>query len=98
MKEALEANPNSFYVLDIRKGEDFDAGHIEHSVHSAWAKVGDLLETLPTNRPVVIGCYSGQTAGQTVGILRMLGFDARSLLAGVRDGWVEKEGLPVVTK
>lgn len=98
LKAALEANPSSFYVLDIRKGEDFDAGHIEYSVHSAWAEVGNLLDTLPTNRPVIIACYSGQTAGQTVGILRMLGFDARSLLAGVRDGWVGKEALPVVTK
>jgi rhodanese-related sulfurtransferase len=96
--DALEANPNAMYVLDIRSGEDFAEGHIEHSVHSAWAKVGDVLDTLPTNRPVVVGCYSGQTAGQTVGVLRMLGFDAKSLLYGVRDGWVQRAELPLVTE
>ncbi|HSW35071.1 MAG TPA: rhodanese-like domain-containing protein, partial [Candidatus Limnocylindrales bacterium] len=71
LKAALDADPNSFYVLDIRRGEDFAAGHIEHSVHSAWAAVGNVLDTLPTDRPIVIACYSGQTAGQTVGVLRM---------------------------
>ncbi|EEG77165.1 rhodanese-like domain-containing protein [Dethiobacter alkaliphilus] len=98
LQAGLEENPNAFYVLDIRRGEDFEEGYIEHSVHSPWAQVGELLESLPTNRPVVVGCYSGQTAGQTVGVLRMLGLDARSLLYGVRDGWVERAELPLVTE
>lgn len=98
LKDALDANPNAMYVLDIRRGEDFAEGHIEHSVHSAWAEVGNLLDTLPTNRPVVVGCFSGQTSGQTVAVLRMLGFDAKSILFGIRDGWVGKAGLPLVTE
>ncbi|MDW7649905.1 MAG: rhodanese-like domain-containing protein [Bacillota bacterium] len=98
LKDALDGNPSSFYVLDIRREEDFVEGHIEHSVHSAWAKAGDVLETLPTNRPVVVACYSGQTAGQTVGVLRLLGFDAKSLLYGVREGWVKRAELPLVTE
>ncbi|MCW3489884.1 rhodanese-like domain-containing protein [Dethiobacter alkaliphilus] len=97
LQAGLEDNPNAFYVLDIRRPDDFAEGHIEHSVHSPWSQVGEVLESLPTNRPVVVGCYSGQTAGQTVGVLRMLGLDARSLLFGVRDGW-EEEGLPLVTE
>ncbi len=100
--EELQANPMSAVVYDIRgaKGEehDFDTYHIEHSKHIAWGQFGSVLEELPTNVPVVIGCYSGQTAAQTLGVLRMLGFDnARSLVYGVRDGWVAKSELPVVT-
>lgn len=97
--DELQANPNAYYVLDIRSADDFAAGHIEHSAHAAWGQFGNLLEDLPTNVPVVIGCYSGQTAAQTLGVLRMLGFDsARSILYGVRDGWVAKSNLPVVTQ
>jgi rhodanese-related sulfurtransferase len=98
LHEALEGNPNSFYVVDIRKLEDYEAGFIPGAIHSGWANIGNILETLPTNRPVVIGCYSGQTAGQTVGVLRMLGFDAKSLQSGVRDGWVQTDDLPLVTE
>ncbi len=98
LNDALESNPNSFYVLDIRRAEDYEAGFIPGAIHSGWANVGNLLETLPTNRPVVVACYSGQTAGQTVGVLRMLGFDAKSLVSGVRDGWVQTENLPLVTE
>lgn len=98
LNEALESNPNAYYVLDIRRLDDYEEGHIPGAVHSPWAKVGDILETLPTNRPIVVACYSGQTAGQTVGVLRMLGFRVESLLSGVRDGWVGTDELPLVTE
>lgn len=97
--EELQGNPNAYYVLDIRSAEDFAAGHIEHSAHVAWGQFGNILEDLPTTVPVVVACYSGQTAAQTLGVLRMLGFDsARSILYGVRDGWVAKSNLPLVTE
>lgn len=96
--EALETNPNSFYVLDIRAQDDYDEGHIVGSVHSAWSEVGNILGDLPSTRPIVVACYSGQTAGQTVGVLRMLGYDALSLQFGIREGWVKREDLPLVTE
>lgn len=40
------------------------------------------LKTLPTNKPVVIYCYTGQTSAYLSGYLRVLGYDARSLLYG----------------
>ena len=95
LKDMLDANPNSALVIDIRSAEDFEAGHIEGAVHSAWGKVGDIMDRIPTNRPVVVACYSGQTAGQAVGLLRMAGFDnVKSLLYGMKLGWVEGEEFP----
>ncbi len=98
LNEALEANPGAFYVLDIRALDDYNEGHIPGSVHSPWAEVGNLIDELPTNRPIVVACYTGQTAGQTVGVLRMLGFDAISLQFGIREGWVKRAELPLVTE
>lgn len=94
--DALQTNPQAFTVVDIRRKEDFDAGHIEFSQHSAWAQFGNIIDTLPANRPVVIACYTGQTSGQTVGVMRVLGMDAYSLAFGVRDGWVQRDNLPLV--
>lgn len=97
LHEALESNPNAFYVLDIRSAEDYAAGFIAGAIHSPWADVGDMLGELPSNRPIAVVCYTGQTAGQTVGVLRMLGYDAKSVASGMNLGWDAKE-LPLVTE
>ncbi len=100
LHEQLQENPNSFYILDIRRAggqeHDYDTYHIENSVNISWGEVGQKLDELPTNRPIAVGCYSGQTAGQTVGVLRMAGFNAVSIRFGVREGWVINADLPVV--
>ncbi len=97
--EELQSNPNSALVLDIRRADDFAEGHIEHSENVAWGAFGEKLNELPTNIPIAVACYSGQTGAQTMAVLRMLGYDnARNILYGVRDGWVERSELPVVTE
>ncbi|MEW5785692.1 MAG: rhodanese-like domain-containing protein [Bacillota bacterium] len=98
----MQADPTSVLFYDIRAAtggdDDFDKYHIEHAVNVAWGQFGTLLTDLPTDIPVVVACYSGQTAAQTLGVLRMLGLDnAQSLHFGVRDGWVKQNNLPVVT-
>lgn len=40
------------------------------------------LETLPTDQPVVIYCYTGQGSAYLAGYLRVLGYDARTLVYG----------------
>ena len=56
---------------------------------------------IPTDKPVVIYCYSGQTASQVMGVLRALGFEAYNLPGGMGkeggSGWLGA-GLPVVTE
>jgi len=92
--DALETNPRAFNVIDIRGKSDWDAGHIVGSTHVAWAQMGNALDTLPKNGRIVIACFSGQTAGQTVGVLRTLGYDAYSLAGGMNNGW-GPSGLPL---
>jgi len=40
------------------------------------------LDLLPTNETIVVYCYTGQTSAQVTAYLRMLGYDAKSLLYG----------------
>lgn len=95
LKAALDANPGNYYVLDIRKPEDYAKGHIEGAVNAHFYKVGDHMAQLPTDKQIIVACYTGQTAGQTVGVLRMAGFNAIALSGGMNNGWL-KEELPVV--
>ena len=95
LNEIVEENPDAIMVLDIRRADDYAKGHIEGAVNIPYAEVGQNFDKLPTNRPIYVVCYSGQTAGITIGALRIAGFNAISLNRGMI-GWNGAE-LPVVT-
>jgi rhodanese-related sulfurtransferase len=75
---------NDPYILDIRSGDDYGVGHVPGAVSVGGGALfnADTLDDLPTDGQVVVYCYSGQTAGQVVGVLNMLGYDAASLKFG----------------
>lgn len=95
VNELLVSNPGALYVLDIRAKEDFDKGHIEGAENIGFKAVGDNLDKLPKNKPIYITCYSGQTAGQVLSLLRIAGYNVSSVSMGM-GGWTGAE-LPVVT-
>lgn len=74
---------SSFYVIDIRSADDYAAGHIEGAVNST---LGDILTTAANagGKPIVVACYTGQTAGHAVLALRLSGYaDAKVLKWGM---------------
>ena len=87
------------FVLDIRTAEDFALGHIAGAVNLPFSQgmQESFADLLPMDKQIIVTCYTGQTAGQTIAVLRMLGYDALSLKLGMKLGW-EAEGLPVVTE
>lgn len=85
--KAMMDEGEDFYLLSIRSEKDFAKGHIDGAVNLPWgAGMEKGFSDLPTDKPVVVYCYSGQTAGQTVAALRLLGVDAVSLNGGMGVG------------
>lgn len=83
LKELID-NGDDFYLLSIRKADDFAAGHIEGAENIPYGtSFADNIGDLPMDKKIVVYCYSGQTAGQTVAALKLLGYDAVSLNGGV---------------
>jgi rhodanese-related sulfurtransferase len=89
-------------IVSIRQADAYAEGHIEGAINIPWgAGMQESFSSLPKDEKLVVYCYSGQTAGQTVGILRLLGYDAVSLKSGMGtpvtapSGWAN-EGFPVV--
>lgn len=85
---------NDPLILDTRKAEDFAKAHIPGAVN---VSVGALftaqgLAQLPTDKDIVVVCYTGQTASQVTAALRMLGYKAYNLLYGMA-GWTLIEGV-----
>ena len=83
------------FIMDLRSGDDYAIGHIQGATNIPWFEVGNNIEQLPKDKQIIVACYSGQSAGQTVGVLRVMGYDAVSLLGGMNNGWYANE-MPVV--
>ena len=89
-KLADAGEKGNIYLLDIRKKADYDKGHIADSTQvefPQWAS-SDNLAKYPKDKKIVVICYTGNTAAQTVAGLRMLGFDAVALKGGM-NGWAQ---------
>jgi len=83
--DALNLDRDNYTVIDIRTQTDFDNGHIGGAIHTS---LGTLIVdinagTIPTGKPIVVACYTGQTAGHATLALRMLGYEAHILLWGM---------------
>jgi rhodanese-related sulfurtransferase len=74
-----------YYVMDIRSAVDFDNGHIKGAVNVPLANV---LTAAPNAgaKPILVVCYTGQTAARAVAFLRLSGFTSHCLKWGMA-GW-----------
>ena len=90
------AQRKTLFILDIRRKKDFAENFIEGSIHCEWADVIDFIEQdiLHKDEKIIVVCYTGQTAGQIVSILKLLGYDACSLMGGMVNGWM-KNAMPI---
>ena len=80
------ANPGNYFIVNYwPKAEYLNPGHISGAVcfEPTTAFMADQrLKNLPTDKTIVIYCYTGQTSAQVAAYLQMLGYDAKSLLYG----------------
>ena len=87
--EAAEvfANADEYFIINYWPEDQYlDPGHIPGAYQftpKASLSTGADLNLLPTDQTIVVYCYTGQTSAQVVAYLRMLGYDAKSLLYGV---------------
>jgi rhodanese-related sulfurtransferase len=75
-----------YYIMDIRQAADFANGHIQGAVNVPFANI--LTEaTKAGTKPILVVCYTGQTACYAVGLLRLSDYrDAQALKWGM-SGW-----------
>jgi rhodanese-related sulfurtransferase len=83
-------------VLDIRKPEEFEAGHVKGAKQLASDKILTAGETFKRfkDKPVIVYCDSGSLAAAAVRQLNAQGFTKAFTLRGGFAGW-RAENLPV---
>ena len=75
---------DDYFITDIRAADDYATGHIPGALNTTLSEVVTFEAANNTaNKPVVVVCYSGQTAGHAVMALRLLGTDAQVLKWGM---------------
>lgn len=101
-KAVLDAQDASVQFVSIRRPDDYAAGHIETAINVPYnPSMAEMIPMLPADKTLVVYCYSGQQSNQAVGLLRLLGYDAVSLIYGMGTprtaprGWANN-GFPVV--
>ena len=79
----VNGNEGDYYIMDIRSATDFAAGHINGAVNST---LGNILTDAANSggKPILVVCYTGQSASHAVVALRLSGYaDAKVLKFGM---------------
>lgn len=76
---------NDPVILSVRSAADYARGHVPGAINIPWKTVAQLenLRKLPPDRPIIVYCESGHTAGLVTMALNMLGYDATNLKFGI---------------
>jgi rhodanese-related sulfurtransferase len=76
-------NKDNYFIVNYWSATDYATiGHIEGAYQftpNLSLQKAEDLELLPTDQPIVIYCWTGQTSAQVAAYLRILGYDAYSL-------------------
>lgn len=81
----LDAFLAKYTIIDIRSSADYANGHISGAKNVAF---GDILaEGAAATKPVLIVCYSGQTACYATALMRMYGYTNTRALKWGMSGW-----------
>ncbi len=82
----LYTDLSKYYIVNYWKTEHYlDPGHVAGAIQytpGTSLKLDSDLKTLPTDKPIVVYCYTGQTSAFVAAYLRVIGYDAKSLLFG----------------
>jgi glyoxylase-like metal-dependent hydrolase (beta-lactamase superfamily II) len=74
-------------VVDVRAPREYEAKHIDGSVSIPLNHLEELADRLPSDRPLLVHCAGGYRSSIAVSLLRRMGFNDVSELAGGITAW-----------
>lgn len=83
--ELAKEDLSKYFLLDIRKPEDYNNGHIPGSVNIFWKDLllSSNIDKLPTDKQIILICYVGHTSSQALVLLKLLGYNVKVLKFGM---------------
>ena len=84
--QTLFGNFGGYYIVNYWPADQYaDPGHVPGAIQytpKESMKYEVDLTTLPTDKSIAVYCYTGQTSAFLTAYLRLLGYDAKSVLYG----------------
>jgi rhodanese-related sulfurtransferase len=81
----LDAFLSKYYIMDIRSSADFLTAHIEGANNVPLSNVLTVAAT--TTKPILVVCYTGQTACYATALMRLYGYSHTQALKWGMSGW-----------
>ena len=81
-------------ILDVREDKERKSGYLAKSKHIPLAQVKNKLDTLDTNKKVLVYCRSGSRSSHIAGLLTRNNFEHVYNLKGGINAW-QRANLPI---
>ena len=78
-------NSDEYFIINFERRDKYESGHIPGAIRykpQGTLGIPSEMSTIPTDRPVVVYCGTGQNSAFAVAYLRLFGYDASSLNGG----------------
>lgn len=75
----------AYHVMDIRAAADYDLGHVEGAINTTLGTI--VADAAGSTKPILVVCYTGQTASHATVALRLSGFTTAKVLKWGMSGW-----------
>ena len=95
--KAVVGKDPSYFILSVRSNEHDAKGHIPGAITIPFKEIAkpENLKKLPTNKKIIVVCYTGHTASQTAMLLQLLGYDAYAMKFGM-SAWTDNKDVLAV--
>lgn len=93
MVEELRAN-DEIVIIDVREPEEFAVGRIPGATLIPLGELASRTDEVPTDKPVVMVCRSGNRSAQAVQILQKAGFTNIHNMTGGMNAWTAEGYVP----
>ena len=92
-------NHDDAVVVDVREENEYLKGHIVNSIHVPLGYLNERMKELEKykDKPIIVGCRSGQRSGQACATLKKNGFENVYNLSGGVLAW-QNDNLPLTKK
>jgi NADPH-dependent 2,4-dienoyl-CoA reductase/sulfur reductase-like enzyme/rhodanese-related sulfurtransferase len=83
--EAMNADMNNIFLLDVRESDEYEEGHIPNAVNISLNQLRSRLSELPKDKEIIVNCQVGLRSYIGVRILLQNGFsNVRNLIGGYK--------------
>ena len=84
LKEKALQKPQTFYLLDVRELDEYEAGHLPGALFVPWHVVAEKMKGIDLATELIVYCRTGTRAKKAADILERLGYTSIALY---REGW-----------